>query len=227
MSRSSHKPLRCVGVRFSKARLCEYRERIEKTEVANKRNFSISVSDKGGEFVVISSELDRAITKLHLTDDSLYHPSSAHEFGRQYRRLNRIWIETAKSVGLPKTTITRLKCDRPTCPVLYVLIKTHKLSAAEFSSNNPGDFKVRPIISNIGGPTDRISWFLNTILSQLLQYVPAHLSNTKMFIEHLRKARLDGDCVIESFDVTSLYTNVSIDAALQATSAASRTPGDS
>ncbi|KAK6734614.1 hypothetical protein RB195_018044 [Necator americanus] len=39
-----------------------------------------------------------------------------------------------------------------------------------------------------------------------------------MFIEHLRKARLDGDCVIESFDVTSLYTNVSIDAALQATS---------
>ncbi|KAK6726235.1 hypothetical protein RB195_004512 [Necator americanus] len=155
---------------------------------------------------------------MDLTDDSTYYPSSAHEFGRQYRRLNRIWTETTKSVGLPRTTITRLKCDRPTCPVLYVLIKTHKLSAAEFSSNNPGDFKVRPIISNIGGPTDRISWFLNTILSQLLQYVPAHLSNTKMFIEHLRKARLDGDCVIESFDVTSLYTNVSIDAALQATS---------
>ncbi|KAK6765453.1 hypothetical protein RB195_025392 [Necator americanus] len=39
-----------------------------------------------------------------------------------------------------------------------------------------------------------------------------------MFIEHLRKARLDGDCVIEFFDVISLYTNVSIDAALQATS---------
>ncbi|KAK6743068.1 hypothetical protein RB195_010374 [Necator americanus] len=39
-----------------------------------------------------------------------------------------------------------------------------------------------------------------------------------MFIEHLRKARLDGDCVIESFDVTSVYTNVSTDAALQATS---------
>ncbi|KAK6729918.1 hypothetical protein RB195_006770 [Necator americanus] len=129
-----------------------------------------------------------------------------------------IWMETAKSVCLPKTTITRLKCDRPTCPALYVLIKTHKLSAAELSSNNPGDFNVRPIISNIGGPTDRISWFLNTILSQLLQYVPAHLSNTKRFIEHLRKARLDGDCVIESFDVTSLYTYVSTDAELQATS---------
>ncbi|KAK6748598.1 hypothetical protein RB195_001303 [Necator americanus] len=39
-----------------------------------------------------------------------------------------------------------------------------------------------------------------------------------MFIEHLRKAHLDGDCVVESFDVTSLYTNVSIDATLQATS---------
>ncbi|KAK6737670.1 hypothetical protein RB195_020029 [Necator americanus] len=212
LSRYSHKRAFENLTPTQRKGLCELRD------ICAEGKIKISVSDKGGEFVVISSELDRAITKLHLTDDSLYHPSSAHEFGRQYRRLNRIWIETAKSVGLPKTTITRLKCDRPTCPVLYVLIKTHKLSAAEFSSNNPGDFKVRPIISNIGGPTDRISWFLNTILSQLLQYVPAHLSNTKMFIEHLRKARLDGDCVIESFDVTSLYTNVSIDAALQATS---------
>ncbi|KAK6753994.1 hypothetical protein RB195_013157 [Necator americanus] len=38
-----------------------------------------------------------------------------------------------------------------------------------------------------------------------------------LFIEHLRKARLDEDCVVESFDVTSLYANISTDAALQAT----------
>ncbi|KAK6744055.1 hypothetical protein RB195_011011 [Necator americanus] len=87
----------------------------------------VSVSDKGGEFVVLSRELDKAITRQHLEDDSLYVPSSANEFRKQYRRLNRVWVETAGTAGLPKNFITRLKNDLPACPVLYTLIKTHKL----------------------------------------------------------------------------------------------------
>ncbi|KAK6735285.1 hypothetical protein RB195_018462 [Necator americanus] len=46
--------------------LCELRD------ICAEGKIKISVSDKGGEFAVISSELDRAITKLHFTDDSLY-----------------------------------------------------------------------------------------------------------------------------------------------------------
>ncbi|EYC22134.1 hypothetical protein Y032_0017g3171 [Ancylostoma ceylanicum] len=37
-----------------------------------------------------------------------------------------------------------------------------------------------------------------------------------MFLDHLRNARFDETCVMESFDVNSLYTNVSNDSAMQA-----------
>ncbi|EYC01492.1 hypothetical protein Y032_0106g3723 [Ancylostoma ceylanicum] len=82
----------------------------------------------------------------------------------------------------------------------------------------PETYHIRPIISCVNGPTDRISWFLNKIVSQLLTKIPSHLTNTAQFLDYLRNTNFDQRCVIESFDVTSLYTNVTNSAALQALS---------
>ena len=79
-------------------------------------------------------------------------------------------------------------------------------------------YKIRPIISCVNGPTDRISWFLNKIVGQLLNYVPSHLSNTGQFLDRLRASGFEQNCTIESFDVTALYTNVNNNEALQALS---------
>ncbi|KAK6763170.1 hypothetical protein RB195_023762 [Necator americanus] len=174
-------------------------------------NFNLTVAQRRG-----LREIRNLITAGEIKDDSLYVASSANEFRKQYRRLNRVWVETAGTAGLPKNFITRLKNDLPACPVLYTLIKTHKLSENGLTSNDPRDFKVRPITSVIGGPTDRISWLLNIILNQLLKYVPAHLSSSSNFLKHLRSTSFERECVVETFDVTSLYTNVSNDVAMQA-----------
>ncbi|VDL75157.1 unnamed protein product [Nippostrongylus brasiliensis] len=48
--------------------------------------------------------------------------------------------------------------------------------------------------------------------------IPSHLTNTRMFLDHLHNVHLHQNCVVESFDVTSLYTNVQNDQALQALS---------
>ena len=88
--------------------------------------------------------------------------------------------------------------------------------ADDLASTNPSSFRVRPIISYVGGPTDRIAWFINLTLFQLLRYIPAHLSNTQMFLDNLRSASPNSAYVMESFDVTALYTNVSNDSAMQA-----------
>ncbi|EYC00335.1 hypothetical protein Y032_0116g567 [Ancylostoma ceylanicum] len=50
--------------------------------------------------------------------------------------------------------------------------------------------------------------------------VLAQLSKTNIIFEHSRSALLIRDCVTESFDLTSLYTNVPNDPALQALRAA-------
>ncbi|KAJ1362489.1 hypothetical protein KIN20_022056 [Parelaphostrongylus tenuis] len=47
--------------------------------------------------------------------------------------------------------------------------------------------------------------------------MPAHPTNTQMFLDRLRNASPNNTYVMESFDVTALYTNVSNDSALQAT----------
>ncbi|KAK6763666.1 hypothetical protein RB195_024115 [Necator americanus] len=189
----------------------------EVRELISSKQIRLSTSDKGGEFVVIPHQLDIAITERHLQDISLYRLSSVSEFMKKSRFLNEQWVKVAKSAEFPPSLIARLKIDLPTCPVLYLLIKTHKLqSSSDLASTDPATFKVRPIISSVGGPTDRIGWFLNTIFAQVLSHIPAHLTNTRMFLDHLRTAQLTRDCVMESFDVEALYTNVSNDSAIQA-----------
>ncbi|XGW33958.1 hypothetical protein V3C99_018027 [Haemonchus contortus] len=192
--------------------LREMRKRVAEGEIR------LSVSDKGGEFVVLPRSLDREITELHLSDTSVYSHSTEKTFLTQCHRLNALWISIGKTAKLDRRLISRLKLDTPLCPVFYSLIKTHKLSNGGENSVNASDYKIRPIISCVGGPTDRISWFLNKIVGQLLRYVPSHLPNTNEFLDRLRSCRLQENCVVESFDVTALYTNVNNDEALQAVS---------
>ncbi|VDM64441.1 unnamed protein product [Angiostrongylus costaricensis] len=187
----------------------------EVRELIRLKTIRLSVSDKGGEFVVIPYQLDVEVTKKHLEDASLYHPSSEKEFKRKYRKLNHEWAKMARAAGSKPSVISQLKVALPT--VLYLLIKTHKLvSSDDLASNDPSLFKVRPIISRVDGPTDRITWFLTLIFNQLLKHIPAHLTNTQMFLDRLRTAQPNSGCVMESLDVTALYTNVSNDSAMQA-----------
>ena len=182
------------------------------------RSIRLSISDKGGEFVVIPQTLDKEIAKLHLSDDTVYQVATKRDFLAQCRKLNDVWISVGRSAGLDEKLITRLKLDNPNCPVFYHMIKTHKLAAEDFRPMSPVTYKIRPLISCVGGPTDRISWFLNKILSQLLPKVPSHLPNTQELVKQLRSMNIERGSIVESFDVTSLYTNVQNDAALQALS---------
>ena len=130
-------------------------------ELIKSKSIRLSVSDKGGEFVVIPRQLDIEITERHLQDVTLYRSSSVKEFKEQCCNLNKGWVKTARAADLQLSLIRQLESDTPICPVLYTLIKTHKLSSFDdFRSNDPSTFKVRPIISCVGGPTDKINGFL-------------------------------------------------------------------
>ena len=68
----------------------------------------VSVSDKGGEFVVLSQDLDREITELHLSDATLYRRVSERDYHSQCKRLNHVWVEVGKAAGLDERFISRL-----------------------------------------------------------------------------------------------------------------------
>ncbi|KAK6755181.1 hypothetical protein RB195_013888 [Necator americanus] len=111
----------------------------------------------------MSQALDRKITNLHLQGETIYRRVTEKEFIVQCKRLNHVWMYMGKSVGLDERLVSRLKLDKPTCPVFYSLIKTHKPKRDETNSTSAATFKIRPIIICVGEPTDRISWFLNKI----------------------------------------------------------------
>ena len=72
---------------------------------------------------------------------------------------------------------------------------------------------LRPIVSNCGSPKENPSFLLERILTQLLQFVPAHLSSSDDLLEKFRSkysTSLPPDSFLFTMDVSSLYTNILI-----------------
>ena len=92
---------------------------------------------------------------------------------------------------------------------------------AEFyglSKNHKEPVPLRPIVSACRGPLDKVTWFLEQILSQLVKYVPAHPPNTDTYLQRLKKQYAKGfppGTIAFSLDVTNLYGNIPIDEAVQ------------
>ena len=70
---------------------------------------------------------------------------------------------------------------------------------------------MRPIVSACGDPIDKLSWFLERIITQLLIFVPAHLKNTYDFLDRLKKQFPSGfpaGSIVFTVNVNSLYGNI-------------------
>jgi hypothetical protein len=127
---------------------------------------------------------------------------------------NELWKKVAAQRGLDDDYIRQIRVpDSVSLPVMYVLIKTHKNSPESFRTNIPLEqVKVRPIISCVDSPTERLSWLVTTILKPLLKEIPSHLSNLFEHLDTLRaipKEQLAGRKIF-SADISALYTNVNV-----------------
>lgn len=87
---------------------------------------------------------------------------------------------------------------------LYFLPKMHK---------DPP--KVRPIVSANNTPTERIGIFLDHFLQPLVEDQFTYLKDTKEVIRKIESQPFPQDCVLMTLDVTSLYTNIDHDLALE------------
>ena len=84
--------------------------------------------------------------------------------------------------------------------------------------NHKSSVPLRPIVSACGDPLDKITWFLDKILSQLLKFVPSHLPSTDAYLQRLSQKYPNGfppGTIVFSLDVTNLYGNIPIDEAVQ------------
>ncbi|KAK6017486.1 hypothetical protein OSTOST_16992 [Ostertagia ostertagi] len=112
---------------------------------------------------------------------STYNITTISRYKQECNKLEEV-IRRILRPKLEKHTLARLLPKYTCIPTYYQLVKTHKLEFSEEGEvMSDNDIKTRPIVSSCGGPTDAISWFLQHMLSPLLNHVPAHLKNVDPF----------------------------------------------
>ena len=110
---------------------------------------------------------------------------------------------------LPDRTLYNLLPRWTRTAEFYGLPKTHK----------PGN-PLRTIVSACADPLDKLSWFLQQILTQILHFVPTHLENTGHYLRKLRGAfprTLPDGAIVFSLDFVNLYGSIPIHEAIAAT----------
>ena len=117
-------------------------------------------------------------------------------------KVNLVWKNICSRNKFPPFVVKSFVASNTDLPKFYHLIKTHKTGP---------NIKIRPIVSNINGPTQRISWLLSKALKPLLTSVPAHLENSYELIERIQDGDSNNNKTLPypcSLDVVSLYTSI-------------------
>ena len=202
------------------------------------RTLHVSVSDKCGEFVVTTKDTHRHLTENHLQETAVYQRvlptrkingrivSVAEPTSQQLTQLikkktenlvkesNNLRKKISSQRNLDDDYKRRIRVpDHVSLPVMYVQIKTRKNPPERFRSTIPLEqVKVRPIISCVDSPTERLSWLVTSILKPLLNKVPSHLSNLIQHIEMLRQISQEQLARRKFFvaDISALYTNINV-----------------
>ena len=87
-------------------------------------------------------------------------------------------------------------------PEFYHIAKIHKNKTAL------GTFPGRPIISGIGGPTERISQFVDYFLNPIAQEQSTYLKDSKQLIQLLESSTLPNNVILVAGDIESMYNNI-------------------
>ncbi|RCN46032.1 hypothetical protein ANCCAN_07979 [Ancylostoma caninum] len=175
-----------------------------------------SVSDKSGDFVVLTQTMDKDLVNRDFSDATTYEKSSTTAFDKVSSEL-RSTIKRILGKIMNAKTVKRFILTFPIVPTYYTSVKIHKIPAdVDLKDITEKEIRTRPIISSCGGPSDRISWFLVKLLSPLLHNVAAHVTNVEEFISALNRSDLPENVCYASFDAVSLYTNIDNDEAIDA-----------
>ena len=141
----------------------------------------------------IPSNTDKTVIKL-IKELTLKHTHSLTKAEIDY--LCRFNFRTSGFYGLPKIHKSKIICQEAKAqnnPYIKVL--------------RPADLKFRPIVAGPICPTSRLSNFVDLLIKPFTSHVQSYLRDTIDFLNYLPEI-VPENTILASFDVTSLYTNI-------------------
>jgi hypothetical protein len=141
-----------------------------------------------------------------LTDEATYTPLEGDPTKQIAEQSNILLKNLLDGKYINETTFKwgKLETEQTKCHTFYHLPKVHKNK-----ENPPG----RPIVSGIGGPTEKLSKLVDHWLQPVVHKIPSYIQDTTHFlriVEEWNKSfePLPPETLIVSIDVVSLYTNI-------------------
>ena len=179
-------------------------------------NIVIKKADKNNTCVVMHKsdyikEGERQLNTIYYTEINNFDLSQLQD------EIHENVIEMHNEGWLDETTLQYL-CDtkyHPKIGRLYLLPKIHKLDKQTFDLIKDNGFctenifpPCRPIISQNGSPTERISQYVDYFLTPIVNTHATYIRDSIDFILMMEGIALPDNCRLVSYDVTSMYTNV-------------------
>ena len=190
-------------------------------DLRSDKEIIITRADKENAVVVLNrTEYHCQLTEM-LEDKNTYkritdkrrNPTSKTETD-----LQQILLKLKASGSLSENEYFKLRPFDSYPAAFYCLPKIHKVPMIEQDDHFTiaADTKIpfRPISSSIGSPTYEVSKYLAHIL-KFLYNDKYTVQNSKEFSNFIANQKVDPDEYIVSFDVTSLFTSIPVDLALQ------------
>ena len=183
-------------------------ERQELRKLKESDSLIVKPSDKCKGLVILNKTDYVEKAKEILQDEQSYEKMNKNPTAKIEAKTKQVFKQTCRD-KLPETLLKDLTPAHSRTPVLYGLPKDHKDSVP-----------LRPIVSACGGPTEKTSWLLEKILTQLLPFIPAHLRNTEDYLNRLNSQykdhQLPQNAIVFSMDVVNLYGSIPINEAVEA-----------
>ena len=100
---------------------------------------------------------------------------------------------------ISQSTCNYLTTDNDRTQQFYLLPKIHK---------DPHNTTRRPIVSGSGGPTEKISQFVDHFIGPLVPLAQSYIRDPTHLINILNKLTMQPGMLLCILDITSLYTNI-------------------
>ncbi|XP_062533790.1 uncharacterized protein LOC134202820 [Armigeres subalbatus] len=175
---------------------------VTKKFLAENPELCIVESDKGKRMVIMRlADYDTKMSEL--LNDSTYKELMRDPTTSIQNANNNIVKRLVDLKLIDKQTMRKLQTQTSICPRIYGQPKAHK-------PNLP----LRPVVPNITAPTYQTSKFIANILQATFNS-KYNIKDSFSFVEYIKSASIPPEHILVSFDVVSLFTNISIDRIIQ------------
>lgn len=164
-----------------------------------KRNNEIIIKkgDKSSGVIILDKNEYRTKITDMLNDPAIYTKTNVNDTESVKKEADNLIMHLHAHEKLTTKQARYLKNFEPKCPVFYGIPKTHK-------AGNP----LRPIVSQINGPTASISKYVSEQLAIAEKQIPYILQDTTAFLQIIDKMTVNNNTKLVVMDVCSLYTNI-------------------